>query len=152
MSRPKLILSLIALLGLGGLCLYINRDWFAREPIHITHRVSPRLATRGRGPSDPRRGNPVVFSFDKYYRLSSLKVFVAADAATNRYPHAIWDLVSDSNSVPTASFVYGSRIQGMRPAVKGEWADPLEPGVRYRLVVQVGDYEAQHDFAVPPKR
>jgi len=152
MSRHKLILSLIAVLGLGGLCLYINRDWFAREPIHISHRVSPWLASRGRGPADTRRGNPVVFSFDKHYRFSSIKIFVAADMATNKYPHAIWDLVSESNSAPTASFVYGSRIPGMSPAVKGAWADPLEPGVKYRLVVQIGDRQAQHDFAAPPRR
>ena len=152
MSPRKLILSLIAVLGLGGLCLYMNRDWFASEPIQISHRVSPWLASRGRGPGDTRRGNPVVFSFDKYHRFSSIKVFVAADMTNNKYPHAIWDLVSESNSVPMASFVYGSRISGMRPAVKGTWADPLQPGVKYRLVVEIGDRQAQHDFTATPKR
>lgn len=152
MSRSRLILTLIALVGLGGLCLYLNRDWFSTQPIQIMHRVSPWMTTRGRRAGNPGAGNPVVFSFDKYYRFTSVKVFVAADAATNKYPHAIWDLVSDSNSVPAATFSYGGWIRGMRPAVKNAWADPLEPGVKYRLVVETDGRQARHDFTTTARR
>jgi hypothetical protein len=152
MSRPRLILGLIALVGLGGLCLYLNRDWFSTQPIQIMHRVSPWLTVRGRRPANPGAGNPVVFSFDKHYRFTSVKVFVAADAATNKYPHAIWSLTSDSNSVPTATFTYGGWIRGMRPIVRNASPDPLEPGVKYRLVVEMNGGQAQHDFSTTARR
>ena len=64
----------------------------------------------------------------------------------NKFPHPIWHLVSTSNSVPTTDFTYGTPIEGMRPAVAGATPDPLAPGVKYRLLVQAGDLQIQHDF------
>jgi len=152
MSPSKRVLALIAVLGLGGLCLYLNKDWFATPPIQIMHRVSPWMTARGRRAGDAAAGNPVVFSFDRYYRFKRVRVVVAADAATNKYPHAIWELVSDSNSVPTATFTYGGWIRGMRPAVRNARPDPLEPGVTYRLLVEAEGRQAQHDFTTTPRR
>ena len=76
----------------------------------------------------------------------SLKVIPLSDIQTNKYPHPIWQLVSDSNSVPVKDLVYGMRIQGMRPAVQGASADPLEPGVSYRLLIEANGLKAEHDF------
>jgi hypothetical protein len=39
----------------------------------------------------------------------------------------------------------------MHPAVKGARADPLEPGVSYRLLVTTKDQTAQHDFSLGPQ-
>lgn len=150
MSRSKALLVLILILGLGGLCFYVNRDWFAKRPIQISYRVSPWLkdSARGRGKADV--GVPVVFSLDHYCRLTSVKAFKAGELATNKYALAIWSLTTESNSVPTASFTYGQRIQGMRPDVKGARPDALEPYVLYELVLKTGDDAAQHDFTTTP--
>ena len=37
-------------------------------------------------------------------------------------------------------------IRGMRPTVKGATPDPLEPGVKYRLLIEAGSRKAEHDF------
>ena len=39
----------------------------------------------------------------------------------------------------------------MRPAVKGATPDPLEPGVKYRLLLQAGNLKAQDDFVPVPR-
>lgn len=150
MSRSKALLVLVIIFGLGGLCFYVNRDWFAKRPIQISYRVSPWLkdSPRGRGKMD--LGTPVVFSLDRYYRLKEVKVFKAGELATNKYALAIWSLTTESNSVPTASFTYGQRIPGMRPAVKGARPEPLEPYVLYQLVLKTADEVAQHDFTTTP--
>jgi hypothetical protein len=154
MSKTKFLLVVIALFGLAGLSLYLNRDWFSERPIHISHRVSPwavKAPRAGRAtPPDP--GNPVAFNFDPFCRFSSIKVFVAAEIETNKYAHPVWDLTSDSNSIPIGTFAYGARIQGMRPATKGATADPLQPDVVYRLVVKTGDRQLQHDFITTPRK
>ena len=131
--------------------LYLNRDWFATNTIQISHRVSPWLDNQRPGARGGKLGRPVVFTLSEYYRLTSVNVVLAADIATNKYAHPIWSLVSESNSVPTASFVYGGSIRGMHPAVKGVQADPLEPGVTYRLRVTTKDQVAQHDFSLGPQ-
>ena len=66
-------------------------------------------------------------------------------------PHPIWELVSDSNSVPIAEYSYGLPIRGMHPAVKGATPDPLEPGVKYRLLIEAGTLRAEHDFIPAPR-
>jgi hypothetical protein len=38
----------------------------------------------------------------------------------------------------------------MHPAVKGATPDPLEPGVKYRLVITAGKLKAEHDFVPVP--
>ena len=155
MTRKKVILSLIAVLGLGGLSLYLNRDWFSDQPIQISHRVSPWMtqARRGRRPvGDTGPGNPVTFSLNRYYSFNTIRVYVASEIETNKYAHPIWELVSDSNSVPTMSFGYGSPLRGMRPSVKNARPDALQPGVKYRLVVGAEDRTSHHDFATTPKQ
>jgi hypothetical protein len=93
----------------------------------------------------------VAFNFDPFCRFSSIKVFIAAEIETNKYAHPVWDLTTDSNSVPIGTFAYGARIRGMRPTVKGATADPLQPGVVYRLEVQTDGRRLQHDFITTPK-
>lgn len=153
MSRTKFSFALVTILGLGGFCLYVNRDSFSSPPIQISHRVSPSLpGLRPRRPGSASPSAPVVFSFDTYHRFTDIKVFIAAETETNKYAHPLWSLVTDSNSIPTATFAYGSYVRGMRPAVKGARPDALDPGVKYRLRVRIGDRQAEHDFALPAKR
>jgi len=138
---------------LGSFSLYLNRDWFAKDHIQIYHRSRPARAIllRRKRVADDSQVNPIVFGFDRKVKLTAIKVVPLSDIQTNKYPHPIWHLVSESNSVPTKDFSYGAPIKGMHPAVKGATPDPLEPGVSYRLFVQANGYKDQHDF-VPVAR
>jgi hypothetical protein len=151
MTRKLWMLIALAVV-LGGVSLYLNTDWFAKDNIQITHRSRPARASFFRRKRiDDARVNPIFFVFDRKLKLTSLKVVPLSDIQTNKYPHPIWDLVSDSNSVPTKDLVYGMDIKGMRPAVKGATPDPLEPRVPYRLLVEAGASKAEHDFTPAPK-
>ncbi len=154
MSKMKFILIATLIAGLAGLSYYMNRDSFAPETIQIAHRISPWM--RPANPSARRAndlGVPVTFTLNGFHSLTSVKVIPMAEIETNKFPHAVWKLVSDSNSVPTSSFNYGSHIKGMRPDVKGARPDRLEPGVAYRLIVMTSkDKQAQHDFTISTNR
>jgi hypothetical protein len=146
--------TLIALVVLfGGFSLYLNRDWFGGEIIQIHHRSRP--ANRGffrRSKAAATADiDPIFFGFDRKLKLTSLKVIPVSEIETNKYPHPVWELVSDSNSVPTIQWSYGWPIRGMRPSVKGAEPDPLEPGVKYRLLIEAGKLKAQDDFVPMPR-
>jgi len=151
MSKTKIISVALLIIGLAGLSLYLNRDWFASDTIQISHRLSPWMRSRRPGARNPNDlGVPVTFALNGFYRLKSLRVVEAASFETNKYAVPVWRIVSDSNSVSTSSFSYGSYIRGMRPEAKGIQPEPLQPGVNYRLfVVTDKDLKAQHDFMIP---
>ena len=87
-----------------------------------------------------------MFEFSSKLKLTSVKVVVVGELTTNSFPHPIWHMVSDSNSVPTRGFLYGMDIPGMRPALAGVIAEPLDPSQKYRLLIEAGSVKAQHDF------
>jgi hypothetical protein len=148
MTRKQWILIALAVL-LGGVSLYLNKDWFAKDDIQIYHRSRPArmsMFRRSKRPEPQQAVNPVFFSFDRQLKLTSLKVIPVREIETNKYPQPIWYMVSDSNSVPVKELVYGMYIRGMRPSVKGATPDPLQPGVKYRLLIEAGPLKAQHDF------
>jgi hypothetical protein len=151
MTRKQwLLLGLVALLG--GLSLYLNRDWFANDNIHIYHRSRPAQGRLfGRIRPEMADISPIVFGFDRKLKLTCLKVIPLSDIQTNKHPHPIWHLVSESNSVPIKDFLYGQRVQGMHPAIREATPDPLEPGVGYRLLVEAGAVKAEHDFVPVPR-
>lgn len=154
MSKTKFISITILILGLAGLSLYLNRDWFAPATIQISHRLSPWLQNKRPGARNPNDlGVPVTFMMNGFYKLTSVRVVEAAKIETNQYAVPVWRIISDSNSIPTSSFNYGSFIRGMRPEAKGVRPEPLEPGITYRLfVVTDKDIKAQHDFTITTNR
>jgi len=141
------LVALAVLLGAGS--LYLNKDWFAGDNIHVYHRSMPPRARRGR--PNTSRTDPVVFFLDRQLKLTTVKVVPVSDIETNKFPQPVWHLISDSNSVPVREFNYGVPLGGMRPAMKETAPEPLEPGVSYRLFVEAGSQKAQHDF-VPAAR
>ena len=149
MTRKQWMLIFAAVV-LGGLSFYLNRDWFASENIHIYHRSSPQRGFFRRKRMDDPQTNPVIFGFDRKLKLTCLKVIPVSALETNKYALPIWHLVSDSNSVAMRDFTYGSQIPGMHPAVKGAIPDPLEPGVKYRLLIEAGGLKGEHDFVTTP--
>ena len=139
---------------LGGFSLYLNKDWFAGDVIQIQHRSRPARMGFFRRTKRPETSptDPVFFAFDRKLKLTSLKVIPVSDIETNKYPHPIWYLVATTNSVAIADFTYGGYIPGMRPAVKGATADPIEPGVKYRLLIEANNgAKAKHDFVPNPR-
>jgi hypothetical protein len=139
-------LPITFLVVIGSLFIYLNRDWFQRRPIQISHRLY-RFAGRFGGADGAL---PVMFEFDRQLKLTSIKVVALADSLTNKYPHPLWYMTSSSNSIPTKGFVYGMDVPGMRPAVNGATADPLDPRQNYRLLLEAGSLKAQHDFTLEP--
>jgi hypothetical protein len=136
---------------LGGFSLYLNKDWFSGDPIQLMHRSRPaRGAFRRVGPDNPLI-DPISFWFDRKVRLKSLKVVPVSDLQTNQNAPPLWCLISDSNSLPVKEFPYGGRIAGMHPLPKGTPPDPLEPGVKYRLMVEAGNEKITHDFTPEPR-
>lgn len=151
MTKNFWMLVVVAIV-LGAASIYFNRDWFAKDHIQIFDRSRPargRLASR-RFARNPEI-NPIVFGFDRELRLTSLKVIPVSDIETNKYPHPIWELTTESNSVPIKEFGYGVRIRGMHPPVKGARPDPLQPGVKYRMLIEAGSQKAEHDFVPVPR-
>ena len=145
MSRKQWVLIALVVV-LGGLSLYLNLGRLGRETVQIHHRSRPALPADGRSVVEP-----IFFAFDRPLKLKSLKVIPVREIETNKYPHPIWHLISNSNSVPTADFAYGVPIEGMRPAVQDATPDPLQPGVKYRLLIEAGALKLEHDF-VPVAR
>jgi len=152
-KKQMVLLGAVALVGVY-LCFFT--DWSASEAIQVTHAVRlPSSAKRPR-PNSPELGrpvSPVAFTLNRKCRLTELQVVNAAELATNKYAHPLWHLVANkSASAPTKGFVYGGSIRGMRPSVPNAEADPLEPNVTYRLLLQAGDLKIEHDFQGPPAR
>ena len=149
----KLWMLIALVVVFGGLSLYLNRDWFARSNIQIYHRALPArmgLFRRGRR-LPPSATNPEIFAFDHKLKLTSVKVIPLSEIETNKYPQPVWELVSDSNSIPIREFAYGAPIRGMRPRVPGATPDPLVPGVKYRLLIAAGGTKAETDFTPVPR-
>jgi len=147
----KTIQTISVIILLGGLSLYLNRDRFTPDVIQLSHRsLTPRgWLARPQAAKDP--ANEVIFLLSRSLRLEAVKVALVSDAETNKFPHAIWSLVSDSNSLPVKEFIYGMTIRGMRLEHKGVGADPLQPGTSYRIFVQAGSDKLQHDFIPTPR-
>jgi hypothetical protein len=146
----KNIFLVVAVLLLAGFSFYLNRGRFQSDPIRIGSRsLQPRAAGLRRGSKDP--ANSVVFLLNRPLKLTSIKVVSVSDIQTNKYPLPLWELVSDTRSIPVKDFIYGANIKGMQPSVKGAAADPLQPGVPYRLLVEAGDVKVEHDFTPTPR-
>lgn len=144
MTKKNLFLVALALV-LAGLSVYLNRDRFRSESIQIGERWSePRGWMTRRAQKPPSK--ILIFLLNRQLQLTSVKVIPVSDIQTNKFPHPIWELATPSNSVPVKDFVYGLPIRGMKPPVKGATADPLQPGVAYRLFVEAGSLKGEHDF------
>jgi len=139
------IALIVVLIGMIGAYVYWFTDWFREDTIQILAQVRPARNVRP-GPPGTVPTYPVSFAFDRKLALTELKVVSVEDAATNKYPHALWHLISDSNSVPTKAVVYGEWVRGMKSKVPHARPERLEPGVKYRLYVTAGKAKGQIEF------
>jgi hypothetical protein len=132
----KWIVALVALIGLYFLLFH---DRFAKEQMVIL----PSLRRARRADATVW---PVSFSLNDDFKLTSVTVIPWDGDNFNRKSKPVWQLISDSNSVPTRAFRYGQNIRGMKTATKGGKAEPLEPDVYYRLILEAGKVTAYKDF------
>jgi hypothetical protein len=150
MTKKELATVALIVLIVASFFAYLYRDSFRKPVIQIFHTFRPRSATRTRRPPDAPDGQikSLIFGMGADYKLTSVKVISLNELATNKYAHPVWELSSDSNSVPLKAFSYGSPISGMHPAVKNAAPDPLLPNVPYRLLIEAGSLKGQHDFTI----
>ncbi|MBI5386875.1 MAG: hypothetical protein HZA90_19555 [Verrucomicrobia bacterium] len=142
--RKNTIVLITVLLLLAGCYGYFFTDWFQSPTIQILAQVRPSRNVRPT-PGMPTT-YPVSFAFDRKLRLTEIRVVNLDDEKTNKYPHAYWHLISDSNSMPTKAIVYGQPLRGLKPKVPRARPEPLEPDVKYRLYVSAGKNKGQIDF------
>ncbi|HLP75730.1 MAG TPA: hypothetical protein VK327_02350 [Candidatus Paceibacterota bacterium] len=134
---------------LAGLYAVFFSDWFKPKFIRIEHTVrSSREAWGGNGRVKPafKDAGGITFSLHNPYKLTCVRVFVAAELETNKFAHPVWHLVSKKGSEPADGFAYGFQIPGMTSAVPGAEPDALQPGVDYRLVVEAGSLKGTNTF------
>jgi hypothetical protein len=149
MSKSNWLL-LVVLLGLFAVYAVYFTDWFRPKVITIYHVSRPnRLRPQHQGADLPET-MPVTFGLAARYQLTELKVVPLEAWLTNHNTLPVWHLISDSNSVPIKSFLYGQTVRGMKPAVPGSHAEPLEPDVTYHLELRAGQARGEHDFTTKP--
>ena len=146
MSKNGIVLSIIAVL-LGAVYVFYFTDLFQKQSIQIIPQIRP-----GRPSAIPRDPGtaavcPVSFALDGKYKLTALKVLPAEDFKTNKYATPLWHLISDSNSIPTKSIVYGLPIKGMKPAVPRARPETLQPDMTYLVIIEAaGPIKGQTNF------
>jgi hypothetical protein len=143
MERKQWMIVVIAFLIAGIYVVYFT-DWFRHKSIQIHYTTRPMPSRIPRGVTSPM----VMFGFDKTFRLTEVKVVLLAEWQTNRDTPPVWHLISDSKSAPVERFIYGQNIRGMKPAIHGAHAEPLESNLTYRLFVQAGSLKGQRDFQI----
>jgi len=150
-KRQIFLFVLLALLAAGA--IYMFKDSFGSQPIQIEYAIRPGAPQRrpqpGEDPASGKKGYNVIFNLGQKLALTSIKVISVEDAVTNKYPRALWNLVTDSNSVPTKTLTYGVGVRGMRPYYKGTTPEALEPGGSYRLLIETAKQKAEKDFQIP---
>ena len=138
MTKQSIALIAVAVVLLGVYVAFFT-DWFQKPQIQILPQIRPPL--RGNR-ATVQQGDvpvyPVTFAFDQKYQFTEIKVVAVDDEKTNKFPHAVWHMISDSNSIPTKAMVYGTRLRGMKPKVPRADPEPLQPDVSYRLYVTAG--------------
>jgi len=148
----KLIVQLALIIGLIGVAIYLSKDWFAPRDIQVMTTVRlnrvPERAQERLGPAVKKQPFTLVFALNQRCELTSVKVVNAAEFATNKFAHPLWQLVAESRSSPVKSFTYGVPIRGMKPPVKGATAEVLVKGVEYKLLIETPAQKAEHVFTV----
>ena len=110
--------------------------------IHFSNWFKPKVMTIAHN----GRFGEINFTLGNLYQLTDVKVVSVSELESNKYALPVWELKSDSNSVPTKLFSYGARIRGMKPAIANTQPQPLVAGMTYRLFIEAGSLKAQHDF------
>ena len=143
--KAKVLLACAVLLAAAYVIFFT--DLFRKPTMKILVKLTPGRASAIPRPLDSAPVYPVSFRLDRPYRLTSVKVVNTAEYATNKRVLPLWHMVSDSNSAPQQTIVYGApRIPGMRTAVARAKPQPLEAGVQYTLLLDAGKIKGATNF------
>lgn len=130
----------LAVVILGACYAYWFTDWFDEKKIQIKYRSLP-----GRG--KPGAVEPLMFYLvPKAHMLTSIKVISLDEAATNKYPHALWHVVPKSNAVLVTDFIYGEPPPGMTAKIAGVTPEPLDFNGNYRIYLETAKLKGEKDF------
>jgi hypothetical protein len=148
MSKKNIaLLTLLIVMGAVYICYFT--DLFGEPKIEISTRTRPMVTRHSRSGKTPSaEGNSVSFLLNNKYALTSVKVIEENDSKTNKYPHPLWHLISESNSVPTKSIFYGVSIGGMKPEYAKTKPEPLQTNVSYVLELEAGNLKGQTTFQI----
>ena len=138
---------LVVLLGLAGVYVFYFTDWFKPKLIHISH-TSRAFRSRFANPAVRPAATPITFGVEPECRPTEIKVVPLAAWQTNANTLPVWHLVASTNAAPVKMFFYGQRVRGLKPAIAGTRAEPLETNVVYRLFLTAGSAKGQHDFEI----
>lgn len=157
MSKKTWLLIFVALVLAAAYVINFT-NWFTPKVIHIicTNERSTRTR-RGRNLDDDSTTVPVIFKLGRAYKLTEIKVVALDEWQTNKDCLPLWHLIAGTNTVPIEQpFYYGDYIRGrgrpdnyisdMQPEVPGARAQPLQPGVKYRIFVTDGSAKGELDF------
>ena len=151
MTKKEIVLVLFVVI-LAGVYIRCFTDWTKEKHIRVEHTVRPNIAVPSRRGDAGQVVKPaaytLIFSLEREYKLTSVKVVPAAEYQANPNVLPLWHLVGDAKSEPTRFIVYGLPLPGMKPMVAYADARPLEPGVEYRLIVEAGRTRGEHDFKI----
>lgn len=150
--NKKNFLLFAVLFVLGGIYLVYFRD--GHPAIRISARPRPAYTNSRRGGTENKEAPKVTvsFTFDQKCELTELKVVPLADWETNKYAHAAWHLFADEKTAPMNGLIYGEKVKGMKPKIPRGQAEPLLPGVTYRVFITAGKATGQTDFTMPAPR
>jgi hypothetical protein len=139
----------LVLIGVAAVLAFVYvaffKDFFRAPQIEMIAQIRPTRGARPAGPGEVPV-DPVSFAFDRKYAVTSIRVIAEADEKTNKYPHVLWHLITDSNSVPTKVLIYGQPPRGMKPKVPRARPEPLEPDVVYKIYVEAGEAKGEKRF------
>jgi hypothetical protein len=137
----KNILLFVVMAALAAIYVFYFTDLFRHKSLHIYD------VTRGLDPQNEASDN-LMFGLGGKYQLTEIKVVSKADYESNPQAVPLWHLIAKSPSAPVKYFRYGEHINGMAPLLAGDHAQPLTPGVPYRIFISTGKISGFHDFTL----
>ncbi|MDX1953802.1 MAG: hypothetical protein SFY81_16655 [Verrucomicrobiota bacterium] len=146
MTKSNIFLVTLAVL-LAAVYSYYFTDWFKKPTIQIIAASVPVGPLVQGGETQP-----VQFTFDKKYALTSIKVISSIALHTNKLATPAWHLTTQSNSVPLRGFRYGFPIPGMTNSSIKRGCDQLQPLTPYTIIVEAGKARGQAEFLPQPIR
>ncbi|MEO7297332.1 MAG: hypothetical protein ABI042_02000 [Verrucomicrobiota bacterium] len=142
MSKKNIALFAL-LLVLGVIYIFYFTNLFRKTTMEIVYQISPKMG-RGKGAIE----NAVIFSINGKFKLTSVKVVEDSDLKTNKYPHALWHLVSSSNSLPTKAVIYGIPVRGMQSEIPKMKPEKLQKNIPYVLLLEADEIKGQTKFQI----
>jgi hypothetical protein len=145
MTLKSWLLVAVAIVLLGVYIAFFT-TWGRHPTIEVLTQIRPPLRGNRSTPEGEVPVNPILFSFPHDLRLTEIRVVAVDDEKTNKFPHALWHLISDSNSTPTRAFAYGAKLRGMKPKIPRAEPEPLQPDVYYRIYLAAGKARGDKTF------